>query len=252
MTLTVLFAALSGILMTLTYVVCPALSPWWRIPLWIGGYVVLGLVYLAIIVTLVRFAPPQRIRWAVHPTVAWIMLLLGYRIRYAGGEQLPTTPYLLVCNHRSAFDPLCVLAVSAQPTVFVAKPLVLRIPVIGTLMTRLGFMAIDRENARNAVTTIKQAAARIRDEGLCVGIYPEGTRCKTATMLPFHAGSFKIATLAACPVVVASIRYTKRGLWGKQVHLQVVDVMDVDYVAANSTAALSQRAREAIEGNLNA
>jgi 1-acyl-sn-glycerol-3-phosphate acyltransferase len=180
------------------------------------------------------------------------MLLLGYRIRYAGGEQLPTTPYLLVCNHRSAFDPLCVLAVSAQPTVFVAKPSVLRIPVIGTLMTRLGFMAIDRENARNAVTTIKQAAARIRDEGLCVGIYPEGTRCKTATMLPFHAGSFKIATLAACPVVVASIRYTKRGLWGKQVHLQVVDVMDVDYVAANSTAALSQRAREAIEGNLNA
>ena len=246
MTLTLLFAALSGILMTLTYVVCPALSAWWCIPLWLGGYIAVGVLYLAVIITLVRFAPPRCVRWAVHPTVAWIMMLLGYRIRFTDGRRLPATPYLLVCNHRSAFDPLCTLAVSAQHTVFVAKPSVFRIPVIGTLMTRLGFMPIDRENARNAVTTIKQAAARIRDEGLCVGIYPEGTRSKTGEMLPFHAGSFKIATLAACPVVVAAIRYEKRGLWGKQVHLQIVDVMDVDYVAANGTATLAQRAQDAI------
>ena len=37
-------------------------------------------------------------------------------------------------------------------------------------------------------------------------IFPEGTRCKVeGTFLPFHAGSFKIATKAKVPVVPVTI-----------------------------------------------
>ena len=250
MALTLLLTALSGGAAALLCGLAPTLSWWWMAPIWLGAYVGLGLLYILVIITLVRFLPPQSVRWVVRPTVAWVMMLLGYRIRLTGADALPDTPFLLVCNHRSAFDPLCTVATLARHMAFIAKPGVFRIPVIGTLMRRLGYMPIDRENARNAVATIKEAAHLIADTELSVGIYPEGTRSKSGDLLPFHAGSFKIAALAKCPVAVAAIRYEKRPLWGKRVHLCIADVMDADYVTNNNTAAMAERAVTAITAAL--
>ena len=180
-----------------------------------------------------------------------MLLLLGYRFRIESTDRLPDRPYLLVCNHRSAFDPLCTIAaLENDALVFVAKPGVFKIPVIGAVMRRLCFLPIDRENARNAVTTIKRAAELIRNVGLSVGIYPEGTRSKDGRLLPFHAGSFKIAKLADCPVVVATIRYENVFLWFKRVHLHIVDVMSEEIVKENNTSALSERAEQAIREDL--
>ena len=69
---------------------------------------------------------------------------------------------------------------------------------------------------------------------------------------PFHAGSFKIAKLANCPVAVATIRYEKRGLlpWNKRVSIRIVDVMDVDFVTNNNTAALAERTEQTIREDL--
>ena len=245
MTLTLLFAALSGIAMTLLFAFDPTLSFWWRLPVWLGFYAGLGILNVLLVIGWVLLVPRRSYGW-VRLTMDWVLTLIGYRVRLTDGDKLPSVPFLLVCNHRSAFDPLCAIAAMTQSPVFVAKPAVFRIPLIGVIMRRLGFMPIDRDNARNAVSTIKQAAALIREEGLCVGIYPEGTRSKTGELLPFHAGSFKIAAMADCPVVVAAIHYENRGLWGKRVHLQIADVMDTDFVSANTTATMADRAKAAI------
>lgn len=255
MALTCLFAALGGIIATALCGFCASVSWWWLLPLWLGCYGALGLTYILLLVTgILLFLPDRdlaphvyrRVHRVAYGALDWVLHQLGYRVRLTGAEKLPDTPFLLVCNHRSAFDPLCTLTTFQRALVFVAKPGVLRIPVIGPLLRRLGFMPIDRENARNAVTTIKQAANRIKNCCLSVGIYPEGTRSKDNRLLPFHAGSFKIASLTQCPIVVAAIRYEKRLLWGKRVHLSVVDVMDTAYVADNTTAAMADRAVAAI------
>ena len=248
MLLTVLFTLLGGAAAALLCGLSPTLSWWWLPLLWAGGYVACGLTYILLLCGYIALAPHRHsfVHRLVRQTLDWVMRLLGYRIRFSGADRLPSTPYLLVSNHRSAFDPLCAIAVLNRDLVFVAKPGVFKIPLIGCLMRRVGFMPIDRENARNAVTTIKEAAHLIADTGLSVGIYPEGTRSKNGDMLPFHAGSFKIAALAKCPVAVTSIRYEKRPLWGKRVILQVVDVMDTDYVTTHNTAAMAERAVAAI------
>ena len=260
MVLTLSFTAISGMLTALC--VAGGMNPWWILPVWIGFYVATSLLYLLLVIGgLLLFLPKgnpspraQRITHCiVKPTLRWVLLMLGVQTKVAGADKLPTTPYLLVGNHRSAFDPLSAMPVIPSPIAFVAKPGVMKLPVIGKLMERLCFMPIDRENARNAVTTIKRAAELIKDVGLCVGIYPEGTRSKDGTLLPFHAGSFKIAKMAACPVAVMSVRYEKRGLlpWNKRVELHVVDVMDTDYVAQNNTAAMTERAEKALREDLN-
>ena len=84
-----------------------------------------------------------------------------------------------------------------------------------------------------------------------MAIYPEGTRNKSGVgLLPFHAGSFKIAKLAKCPVVVMTLRYEKRGLL-RHATLDILEVMSETYVAENNTAAMSDRARTLMEENLN-
>ena len=185
-------------------------------------------------------------------TLRWVLVMLGIRVNVSGADKLPDTPYLLVGNHRSAFDPITTIAALESHVVFVAKPAVLNIPIIGSILKRFCFLAIDRENPRNAVTTIKRSAELIKDVNLCVGIYPEGTRSKDGNLLPFHAGSFKIAKLAGCPVAVVTVRYEKGGLlpWNKRVHLNVVDEMDAAYVAESNTAAMTERAEAVIREDL--
>ena len=259
MALTLLFIAVSGGLTALLYV--GGMAPWWILPVWVGLYVAVALAgIVAAILGLYLFLPkcadsPRPLRFAqrvAKAIVDWVLVMLGMRVKVRGTDALPDAPYLLVCNHRSAFDPFCAIPQVSAPLVFVCKPGVLRIPVIGSVMERLNFLAIDRENPRNAVTTIKRSAQLITEAGLSVGIYPEGTRCKTDDLLPFHAGSFKIAKMAGCPVAVATIRYEKSGLlpWNKRVHLHVVDVMDIAYVAENGTAAMAARAETAIRKDL--
>ena len=235
------------------------LSPWWSIPLWLGYYVALSLMVILVAVVIIFLSPKgnptPRIRDLRHRMISriisFVLLMLGYRIHTEGMTCLPHRSYLLVCNHRSAFDPLCTIgAFENSALAFIAKPSVFNIPVIGAIMHRLCFLPIDRENARNAVTTIKRAAELIKDVELSMGIYPEGTRSKDGTLLPFHAGSFKIAKLAECPIVVATIRYEKTFLWFKRVHLHVVDVMSEEVVKENNTATLSERALENIRKDL--
>lgn len=253
MVLTLLFAAVGGGAATLICGLSPTLSWWWMPLIWCGGYFAVALVYILALIGALLLMPqgdpsPRRRRIThrlIRTALSWVLRTIGYRIRLCGADKLPISPFLLVCNHLSAFDPLCTMAVLGRDMVFVAKPSVFKIPVIGTLMRRVGFMPIDRENARNAVATIKQAAHCIADVDLSVGIYPEGTRSKSGDPLPFHAGSFKIASIAKCPVVVAAIRYEKRPL-GKQVCLRIADVMDTDYVTTHNTAAMADRAVAAI------
>ena len=259
MTLTLIFAAVSGLLTALTMV--GGLSPWWILPVWLGYYVAVALACVVLLVLglylfLPKGDPSPRLRRFTHGVMkgvlAWVLVMLGIRVRMDGADKLPDTPYLFVSNHRSAFDPLCAIPKLRSHIIFVAKPGILTIPVIGSILGRLCFLAIDRENARNAVTTIKRSAELIKDVGLCVGIYPEGTRSKTDDLLPFHAGSFKIAKLAACPVAVATIRYEKSGLlpWNKRVHIRIADVMDTATVAESNTAAMTERTETAIRKDL--
>ena len=173
----------------------------------------------------------------------------GLRPQVTGAEKLPDTPCLLVCNHRSMFDPLMILGyLKGQNIAFVSKPSNMKIPLIGDIAYAAGFLPIDRENDREALKTILAAAGYLK-KGLCsVAIFPEGTRSRSGELLPFHAGSFKIAQRANVPLVIACVRDTEKAsrrlfLRPTKVYLDILEVLPAQQVKAMSTHELADYSR---------
>ncbi len=182
--------------------------------------------------------------------------LARIKVKVSGIEKLPDTPYLLVANHRSNFDNFILSSVIRNPyLIFISKPENFGIPIAGRLIGRCGYLAIDRQNPRNALKTIHKAADMIKNDGASVGVFPEGTRGHTEGLVgEFSDGCFLIAKKANCPVVVASIKGSgkihKRFPLTTEVELDFIDTVSVTDVEQKRSGELSELAYNMISANL--
>ncbi|MBO7449332.1 MAG: 1-acyl-sn-glycerol-3-phosphate acyltransferase [Clostridiales bacterium] len=181
------------------------------------------------------------------------------RVKYDinGLDKIPEGKQMLfVCNHRSNYDPLVSWYILRKnhPS-FISKASNFNVPFYGRMIKRCCFMAIDRANARNAMTTIDRASKLLMANEVSIAVYPEGTRSKKCVLLPFHSGVFKIAQKANVPVVVLTIQGTekisKNYPWrSTTVRINVVDVLSAEHVKASKTSDISEEARELIAKDL--
>ena len=134
-----------------------------------------------------------------------IWLLAGGRATVLGLENIPEDhPVLFVGNHRSIFDIILAGSLIKYPVGFVAKKELQGTPIT-LIMEEIHGLFLDREDPRQGLKTILTAIDYVKS-GISMFIFPEGTRCKVeGTFLPFHAGSFKIATKAKVPIVPVTI-----------------------------------------------
>lgn len=180
------------------------------------------------------------------------------KVELTGTEKLPEEGrYLLVSNHRSLFDPVTMAAAfRRQKYIYVSKPSNFNIPIAGKLMHKCCCMQLNRENNREALTAIKRAGDFIKNDVGSVVIYPEGTRSKKDELLPFHAGSFKIAQKAGAPVVLVAMRNTdkvRHNMPFKRttVYIDIVDVIDAEFVKSHTTKEIAELAQKKIQERLD-
>ena len=130
------------------------------------------------------------------------------KVTVIGEENVPKDQAVLyVANHRSYFDILLTYSRCPIRTGYVAKKEMERYPLLSNWMRNLYCLFLDREDIKQGLKTILQAADYVKS-GISVCIFPEGTRNKNADetdMLPFHDGSFKIATRAKSPIIPVAI-----------------------------------------------
>lgn len=186
-----------------------------------------------------------------------VMLYLGVKLHTTGLEKLPTDRrFLMVCNHRGAFDPICMMGKLRKHEIScVSKPSNMKIPVLARIAYGMGYLPIDRENDRNALKSILQAADYIKRDVCSMCIYPEGTRSRDGKLLPFHAGSFKIAQRAGAPLAIASIRGSEAVFKNfpfrtTHIYLDILELVEPERVKAMSTAELSDHSRHLIAESL--
>lgn len=105
-----------------------------------------------------------------HPVMRWS------RLQVTGLEHLPMTgPTLLVANHDSYWDPVAigVAARGRRQVRALSKSTIWKYRPIAAVMDGMGHIAIERGtgDARAMDEAIRQLRA-----GVCIGIFPEGTR----------------------------------------------------------------------------
>ena len=239
-----------------------AFHPLLILPIMIGIFVslcLLYLVYLYVSGELLPRAYPERVRpfaaFSIRLALHWFMRIFCVKITVEGAEKLPDTPVVLVCNHRSALDPVFIICgLRRRKMAFVAKESVMKYPVVGPYARRAGFLGIDRESPMQSMRTLHRAAKLVRADGIDYGIFPEGTRSRTGELLPFKSGAFLLAKKADAPIAVLTMEGSSgvfhglRRLRRPRIHITVCDVIDVERVRKQSYEELSTAVRGVMEG----
>ena len=142
-----------------------------------------------------------------------IAFLSGCHVTVKGMENVPKDEAVLyIGNHRSYFDVVLTYARCPGLTSYMAKKEVARVPLLSTWMRFLHCLFLDRKDIKQGLKTILAAIDLIKN-GISVCIFPEGTRStgpEQTELLPFHEGSFKVATKTDCLIVPMAITNTSR------------------------------------------
>ena len=168
-----------------------------------------GLLVHAVTWVVERFNPQKALAiryWFARTGLSLVWLTGGGRETVIGIENVPNDrPVVFVGNHRSLLDIVLVSKLIPFPIGFIAKIELEKIPLLSLQMRDINCLFLDRKDDRQALKVILKAIELVKG-GQSMFVFPEGTRSKEeGVILPFHAGSFKIATKAKAPVVPVTI-----------------------------------------------
>lgn len=133
--------------------------------------------------------------------IMWLVTKRDWR----GGERLQVAGGIIVVpNHISWFDPLCVahyINSQGRAVRTMAKVEVFRVPVVGRLISAAKQIPVERGTSR-AVQSLHAAIDAV-NAGECVMVYPEGTLTRDPDLWPMTAknGVARIALSTGAPVV---------------------------------------------------
>ncbi len=180
------------------------------------------------------------------------------RVEIEGIENLdPVRPQILVANHSGLHD---ILSLSASLPIqfrWIAKKSLFRVPFMGWHMRRSGYIAIDRENPREAAKNIIEAA-RLIQNGTNAIAFPEGTRSHTGELGKFHGGAFSLALRTGVPLVPVTLEGSYRVIRPKTlqvnpgvvIRIKIDKPIDLSSYARGEKQRLMQDVFEIMERNL--
>jgi 1-acyl-sn-glycerol-3-phosphate acyltransferase len=172
------------------------------------SFTVLGLTVLAINL----FLPGLRQRRVVAGTVARAFLRIsGIPFKVEGLERLPKVPCVVVANHASYIDAIAIVAALPPDFAFVIKKEMVRVPLAGLLLRRLGSQFVERFNRHKGGTDARRVL-KLAATGQSLMFFPEGTFDGTRQVGKFLNGAFTIADRAQMPVVAVAIHGTREVL----------------------------------------
>jgi 1-acyl-sn-glycerol-3-phosphate acyltransferase len=142
-----------------------------------------------------------------------LLKVIGIRVEVRGLEHLKRgagakDAAVLVVNHASYIDALVLAAILPTEYSFVAKKELLKVPLLGRFLRKLGILFVDRFNAEEGIGDTDQILAAARS-GKSVVFFPEGTFVRAAGLRPFRMGAYLVAARAGLPVIPLSISGTR-------------------------------------------
>ncbi|MEE9578172.1 MAG: lysophospholipid acyltransferase family protein [Gemmatimonadota bacterium] len=227
-----------------------------------GGVVLVSTIFFslaAIVAGLVR-AKKGAYDWVHRNWSRTVLRAAGVKVEVTGLENVrPGGAQIFVCNHQSMFDIWAMFATLPVSLRFIAKKELSRIPVFAHAMRQAGHVFIDRTDRSQAAEAMRRAGERMKNEGLSLGLFPEGTRSRDGALGAFKKGTFALAIETQTTLVPIAVdggaeimpdglRLRPRPLLmrcGAPIELSGLDAGDRDDLLARSRAEISGMLEEA-------
>ncbi|MCJ8274328.1 MAG: 1-acylglycerol-3-phosphate O-acyltransferase [Psychrosphaera sp.] len=205
--------------------------------------------------SLMRPFHPNNVR-LVSQALGRISWLLGVEVEVRIPESIAKLgSCVYVANHQNSLD-LFLIALGVQPyTVTVGKKSLRWIPFFGQLYWFSGNILIDRNHRGKAFNTIAQTVKKIKDRGISVWMFPEGTRSYGRGLLPFKTGAFHTAIQAEVPLVPLCLSSTtnkvKLNRWNNgKVIIEIMEPWKVEKSDAAGVRDLADQVRELMKNKI--
>lgn len=171
---------------------------------WLIALPIYILITIFTAITTMLFAHWRNSEWLHKIQQFWsqsFFYLLFIKVEIQGTENIRKgQSYVFVSNHQSMSDVL--LIYGWLPVIFkwIMKQELRKVPFVGSACAAAGHIFIERGRTGSALTSIKKAEATLHD-GVCVVIFPEGTRSKDGQVGRFKRGAFGIAQDLNLPII---------------------------------------------------
>jgi 1-acyl-sn-glycerol-3-phosphate acyltransferase len=153
-----------------------------------------------------------------------------WRVEISGEGNLPSGgARVIVSNHQSLAD-IPVISHLRIDTKWLGKAELFRVPILGWMMRMAGDIPVERGDRRKGARAMLACAHYLR-RGCSVVFFPEGTRSRDGSVLPFNDGPFQLAIREQVPVLPLVVHGSgaalPRNSWmfgpAARVHLSVLE-----------------------------
>jgi 1-acyl-sn-glycerol-3-phosphate acyltransferase len=136
----------------------------------------------------------------------------GIRWQVRGAENVPDHPVIFMAKHQSAWETVFMQG-TFPPQCWIVKKALLWLPFIGWGLMGIRAIAIDRASGKSARDQIVEQGARRIAQGMCVSIFPEGTRIPVGKRGRYGLGGAMLAVHTGTPIV--PIAHNAGECWGR-------------------------------------
>lgn len=200
------------------------------------------------------FDPLHQIPHTINSFMAKVLLFINpfWRFKVEGRENIkPGKVYVITVNHQSLVDILVLYLLSPLQFKFVAKKELTYVPFIGWVMALAKYVLLDRRNPKSQFMMMRTSEHYL-DNGMSIGIFPEGTRSKTGELKKFKDGASMLAKttgsdiLPVCMVGNNNAMPNKGFIWKGVIKMTVKILPAIEYEEAIKIKELTNKAHEAI------
>lgn len=150
-------------------------------------------------------------RPGVHRALRALLLGLSkvlVRLKIQGLENVPREGGIIVVgNHLHNADPIFISIACPRPLHYMAKKELMDVPVLGRILRWAGSFPINRGNVDR--TAIRRATATV-EQGIALGMFPEGSRSRSMKIERVLPGAGLVALQGKVAIVPAAITGTER------------------------------------------
>ena len=192
-----------------------------------------GLIFIFILAIPTLFLPSKFTlffgRVSARYIVILMRLILNTKVKFHGVENLKKAEKFFVASaHQSMFETF-VLQIPLDGPIFILKKELLKIPLFGWYLRKIGAIEIIRETTtKENLDFFDKVKNKINNENRPLLIFPQGTRVKPYEQVPFKKGVGRIYDKLNLPCVPVALDSGK--VWPKNSFIKYPGNINVSFL----------------------